>query len=273
MKMTPEEIHQFGIEIVHDQLIKDGYEIKAVYAEMGKNPQIVAQKNDQLAFIAVRTACYPEKGQLEENVHFNMIDHASQFKAIPYFASVGIAKADAETEADRGIPVKGAGFHASYEGLLMIARSDRVQILPSGTSSSLISEGDDKTALTEKDAAIAYAKAWNRLDCTAFLELLAEDSTYESQWVLEKLAGRKAIAHYLTSKMEMIKASEKNVRAELTTARCGYDSGRDCVVLKQDQNKENDAVMIIQVENGQIKRCDLCAPELFGPAPTDIYPI
>lgn len=127
--------------------------------------------------------------------------------------------------------------------------------------------------LTEKDAAIAFAKAWNRLDCTEFLDLLAEDATYESQWVFSKLEGKEAIAHYLTGKMETMKASEKNVRAELTTARCGPDFGRDCVVLKQDENRNNDAVMIIEVENGKIKRCDLCAPELFDPAPTDIYPI
>lgn len=127
--------------------------------------------------------------------------------------------------------------------------------------------------LTEKDAVFAFAKAWNRLDCTEFLDLLAKDAIYESQWVFNKLDGREAIAHYLTGKMDTIKNSEKKVRAELTTARCGPDFGRDCVVLKQDENKNNDAVMIIEVENGQIKRCDLCAPELFDPAPTEIYPV
>jgi ketosteroid isomerase-like protein len=276
MKMTPEEIHQFGIEIVHGQLIKDGYEIKAVYTEVGTSPQIVAEKNGNLAFIAVRTACYPEKGKLEENVHFKMIEQAGHFNAIPYFASVGIAAAEAKSDAERSIPIKGAGFHVAYEGLLVIARSDRVRVLDVNGLQYLSCEAPQKEAgiaHTEKDAVISFAKAWNRLDCTGFLQLLAEDATYESQWVFKKLEGRDAIAHYLTGKMQTIKASEKTVRAELSTVRCAHDFGRYCVVLKQDENRDNDAVMIIEVENGKIKRCDLCAPELFDPELTNIYPI
>jgi hypothetical protein len=103
--------------------------------------------------------------------------------------------------------------------------------------------------------------------------LLAEDATYESQWVFSKMEGRDDIARYLTGKMETIKTSGINVRAELSRARCGYEFGRACVVLKQDENKNNDAVMIIEVKEGKIKRCDLCAPELFDPEPTDLYPI
>jgi len=44
-----------------------------------------------------------------------------------------------------------------------------------------------------------------------------------------------------------------------------------CVVLKQDEDKNNDAVMIIEAESGRIQRCDLCAPEFFDPEPTGIY--
>jgi O-acetyl-ADP-ribose deacetylase (regulator of RNase III)/ketosteroid isomerase-like protein len=132
---------------------------------------------------------------------------------------------------------------------------------------------EDQVWLTEKDALVVFAKAWNRLDCSEFLQLLAEDATYESQWVFKKLEGREAISHYLTGKMQTMKASEKTVRAELSTVRCAHDFGRYCVVLKQDENRENDAVMIIEVENDKIKRCDLCAPQLFDPEPTNIYPM
>jgi len=72
--MTEEEIHDFGIEIVVGQLKKEGYEIESVNTDLGMNPQVVGRKDNQLAFVAVRTACYPEKGQLEESVHFQMIE-------------------------------------------------------------------------------------------------------------------------------------------------------------------------------------------------------
>jgi hypothetical protein len=127
--MTDEEIHDFGIEIVFNQLKKEAYKIQSVNTKFGVNPQIIAKKGTQLAFIAVRTACYPEKGKLEESVHFQMIEHADKHGAIPYFASVGIANANAKTEDEMRVPVKGAGFHVAYEGMQIITRSDRVKIL------------------------------------------------------------------------------------------------------------------------------------------------
>jgi hypothetical protein len=128
-QMTIDEIHDFGIEIVFNQLKKEGYEIQSVNTEIGMNPQIIPKKGGQLAFIAVRTACYPEKGRLEESVHFQMIEHADEHGANPYFASVGIANADATTEDEMSVPVKGAGFHVAYKGISIITRSDRVMIL------------------------------------------------------------------------------------------------------------------------------------------------
>ena len=43
----------------------------------------------------------------------------------------------------------------------------------------------ESTVLTEREAATAYARAWNRLDCGEYLHLLAEDACYASQWYLK----------------------------------------------------------------------------------------
>jgi len=130
--MTSEEIHSFGIEIVVGQLRKEGYEIVGVNTKLDMYPQIMAKKNDVTALIVVRTACYPEKGTLEGPLHFQMINLADKHGAIPYFASVGIANANAETDEEMAMAVDGAGFYVAYEGLLMIGRSDRVKILDEG---------------------------------------------------------------------------------------------------------------------------------------------
>ena len=53
--------------------------------------------------------------------------------------------------------------------------------------------------LTELDAATAYAVAWNHLDCTQFLELLAPETQYASQWVLDELKSKAAISEYWPS--------------------------------------------------------------------------
>jgi hypothetical protein len=123
-RMTEAETHDFGVPIVVGQLRKEGYEIASVNTGLGMKPQIVGRKDNQLAFIAVRTACYPEKGRLDGPVHLQIIEHADKHGAIPYSASVGIADADAKTEAEMGIPVGAAGFHVAYGGMVVIARSD-----------------------------------------------------------------------------------------------------------------------------------------------------
>ena len=125
---------------------------------------------------------------------------------------------------------------------------------------------------TEKDAAIAYAKAWNRLDCSEFLQLLADNACYASQMVLEELEDRNAISDYFTKKIEAVRASDAVVHAELGITREGY-IGRDCVFLSQGQKEEIQAVVIFKVDNGKIKRYDLCIPELLNVERSGVYPI
>ncbi|MGW8158717.1 MAG: nuclear transport factor 2 family protein [Desulfoprunum sp.] len=131
----------------------------------------------------------------------------------------------------------------------------------------------EPTILTEHDAATAFAKAWNRLDCADFIHLLADDAVYESQWVFTPLEGKEGIADYLAGKMERIKASGKKVRGELSTARAGNQFGKACVVLQQGENRDTDSVMVFEVDGDRIKRCDLCDPAFFDPDPTGIYPV
>ncbi len=126
--MTIEEIHHFGCQVVFEQLKKDGYEIISVNTDLGVNPQIVAKKEEQQVFIIVRTDVYPNKGTLEKEVHFQMLEHASQHNATPYFASVGIANSSDKTNEEMSKPIRGAGFYISYQGLLLMTRSDRVKI-------------------------------------------------------------------------------------------------------------------------------------------------
>lgn len=123
--MTTAEIHDFGIEVVFNYLKKGGHEIVSVNTDIGVNPQVVAKQNGQLEFIVVRTACYPSKGQIEnDQITFECIAHADKLKATCYFASVGIANASGKSDAEMAVPLKGAGFHVSFEGLLMLRHSD-----------------------------------------------------------------------------------------------------------------------------------------------------
>jgi len=111
-------------------------------------------------------------------------------------------------------------------------------------------------AFTEADAAREFARAWNRLDPADFLKRLMPEARYASQWVFEELAGKSAIADYLTAKMRTVKNHalhnpDVKVFAELGKTTTGF-IGRDCVFMAQGR-KENLISKILQPDeaNGQ----------------------
>jgi hypothetical protein len=120
--MTPQDIHAFGVEIVYKQLETDGWVIDSadVFADRHSEPQIVAKKEGELAFFVVRTDVYPGRGRFEEGTeaYNTLVRHAKEHGATCYYASVGIANADALSEADMSIPIKGAGFNIQFDGLV-----------------------------------------------------------------------------------------------------------------------------------------------------------
>lgn len=122
---------------------------------------------------------------------------------------------------------------------------------------------------TEKEAALAFARAWNRLDCTDFIPLLADDAHYASMYVFSELESRAAIEEYQTGKMETVRKSGSQVRAEL--GRTLLPTERDCVLLSQDG--EQIAVFLFQLKGEKIRRYDLCAPELYEVEKTGHYPV
>lgn len=128
--------------------------------------------------------------------------------------------------------------------------------------------------LSELDAAISYARAWNRLDPEDFLTLLTEHSIYESQWVFDKLVGADAIGDYLRGKMRTVRVNSSTdpsvkVRAEIGIAR-DMGADRSCAYLQQGAHG---VVLLFEVENGKIKRYDFCIPQLYRPDHSGVYPI
>lgn len=116
--MTDEEIHEFGINIVLEDLRKNGFMISAVTTDRYSNPQIVAKYNSQVFHVIVRTACYPNKGNIEsKELGFRLLQEANNKNAQCYFASVGIANADGTTDLEMATPIRGAGYYISYNGV------------------------------------------------------------------------------------------------------------------------------------------------------------
>jgi len=115
--MSPDEIHDFGIEIVAKDARKMGYKIISINNRLGHDPQIVAEKNGKTFHVLVRTACYPSKGELDEGALGILSEKANSQNAGLLFASVGIANANGKTDSEMGQCVRGAGFYVSYQGM------------------------------------------------------------------------------------------------------------------------------------------------------------
>jgi hypothetical protein len=115
--MSAEEVQDFGVKAVAEHEAKAGATIVSVQADVGREPQIVARIDGKLAFIAVRTACYPGKGELEPAALVKLKAQAAEMGATPFFAQVGIANATGKNDEEMAVPIRGAGFYVAYEGL------------------------------------------------------------------------------------------------------------------------------------------------------------
>jgi hypothetical protein len=133
--MDAEELHTFGIKIILPYIEKEGVVIEGVNLDPSINPQIEGRRWDSLAFVFVRTACYPNKGTLSEEQFLQCLKWAEKHRATAFFASVGLActnypdKSPVTSDADMRLPIRNAGFVVAYEGLKIMNTSDHIQLM------------------------------------------------------------------------------------------------------------------------------------------------
>lgn len=112
------------------------------------------------------------------------------------------------------------------------------------------------------------AKSWNNLD-TSFIEKeLADDFTYESQWVLTPIEGKGEFLSYLQSKFIAIKTAMQSQTMTVTAEIALHPSmqNRPCIVLTQITSEGFRQVsLLIKIQERKIKRIDVC----FIPDPTE----
>ncbi|MDY0029782.1 MAG: nuclear transport factor 2 family protein [Pseudobdellovibrionaceae bacterium] len=118
--------------------------------------------------------------------------------------------------------------------------------------------------MTENEAALAYVSAWKNYDPMAFLNLLSEDVTYNSQWVFEEMKGKEKFVDYFTGKLETVKRANMPVRAIMGKTTRSFPD-RDCVLLFQSKTDAPDALVLFEISGDLISKVDMCIPELFAP--------
>ena len=116
--MNLEELHFLGIKVVYKDLVDKGYEVLNVRKELDVNPQILAKKDDQFHMIVVKTGFYPEMGIIIPEVIVQVKELSKKHNAKCWYASVGIADANGDTEKEMGRPKVGGEFYINYKGIL-----------------------------------------------------------------------------------------------------------------------------------------------------------
>ena len=131
--MTTEELHAFGLETILPYIEKEGVAIESVNRDLGSKPQIVGRRWGSLAFIFVRSALFPNKGELSEVEFVQCLSWANKHGATAFFASVGLAcsnypdKSAVESDTDMLLPIRNAGFAVAYQGLVVMTTFDHVR--------------------------------------------------------------------------------------------------------------------------------------------------
>ncbi|WBL26533.1 Na(+)-translocating NADH-quinone reductase subunit F [Zunongwangia sp. HGR-M22] len=93
-ELTKQELHNLAMNVVGEDLEKNGYEFLGVNSSIKANPQFVALKNKKLHFVVVRAIQYPKNPKVMDRIYMEtMKDHASKFEARAFYAGVGIANA------------------------------------------------------------------------------------------------------------------------------------------------------------------------------------
>ena len=111
-------------------------------------------------------------------------------------------------------------------------------------------------SITKEQALHAYASMMNTLDVSCLEPLLAEDFHYASQWVFAEIESKTAYLEYIVPKLDAIRKSGAAAWAEMGWLDQEFPG--PCVVMAQGDKDNLLAVVLAEVEDGLIKRLDLC---------------
>lgn len=120
----------------------------------------------------------------------------------------------------------------------------------------------------ETEALKRLAQSWNNLDSSFIKYDLADNFTYESQWVLTPIEGSQAFLNYLESKFQAIKSAMQKETMTVTAELALHPAiqHKPIIVLTQITSEGVRQVsLLIKMEQDKIKRIDVC----FIPDPTE----
>ena len=117
---SKQNIHELGINYIHDLLARVGFTISEVHTDPAHHYQIFAQFKERALLIAIRTAYQPNVGTLDEETRKRLVETAGQLKAVPHFAGLSLTTPAADdSELD---DVSEEGRHEIFFSGMIVVR-------------------------------------------------------------------------------------------------------------------------------------------------------
>jgi hypothetical protein len=124
--MTDWEVQDLAVQVVRDELAKEGRELMSWNSNPGVNPSLWFVGDKGPEWVIVRAACYPAKTANLPSNNAVIDDLLNKLRYPGHFASVAVAPFDdpLDPSADRNGNVKplfrGYGMHIEYDGLELL---------------------------------------------------------------------------------------------------------------------------------------------------------
>lgn len=112
--LTKQETHNLAMNIVGEELQKEGFEFLAINSDLKKNPQFVTLKNKETSFVVVRPVPTVEVIQDYNTVNMKpIVEHAKTHNATVFYAGVFLGHG-----TDINLPIlNGEEYSFVYVGL------------------------------------------------------------------------------------------------------------------------------------------------------------
>lgn len=121
IEMTDWELQDFAVQVVKDDLEKDGFELMSWQGNPNVDPAIwFIGKSKRPEWVVVRAVRYPEQDAKRPANWENIAAGCASMGKIGHFASVAMASTDEPFDSEDSLPVplwRGHGMHVRYVGL------------------------------------------------------------------------------------------------------------------------------------------------------------
>lgn len=234
--MTIGEIHTLGIRVVAVELREEGFVIVNANADPEASPQIVARRDGQLHFVAVRTDAYPGRGFLDSSSYLGLVGHAVEEDAFACLASLGIRNLHGITEEEKATPVRGGAMSVDYFGICCLASPAHARVAGFLEEASPAMLG----------ACNSFALMLNTMEMSHIEPLLAANVSYSSDWTAESVDGRTDFLAYFDRTFEKIKFEGSKIWAEVAYTNAFRTTS--CVIGAVSKKRRVDMTTLIDMD-------------------------